>query len=79
MAVGNILGSNIFNVLCVTGIPALFSSITVPKSIIYFGLPSMLGATLLYFFVVRDKKITKQEGWLFLMLYALFIGKLFWR
>lgn len=79
MAVGNILGSNIFNVLCVAGVPALFGSIIIPKSIIYFGLPSMLGATLLYFFIVRDKKITRQEGWLFLALYALFIGKLFWK
>ena len=75
MAVGNVLGSNIFNSFAVMGIPALFGNIIIPKSILYFGLPMMLLATLLYFFITQEKEITKWEGWMLIIFYAFFIGK----
>ena len=77
MAVGNILGSNIFNALAVMGIPALIGTLIIPSSILTFGLPMMLIATLLYFFITHDKEITKWEGWLLIIFYVLFIGKIF--
>ena len=77
MAVGNILGSNIFNTLAVMGIPALIGVLIIPKSILTFGLPIMLIATLLYFFITQDREITNWEGWLLLIFYILFIAKLF--
>jgi len=75
MAVGNILGSNIFNTLLVMGIPAFIGSIFIPKSILYFGLPIMLIATLLFFFSTQDRDITRWEGILLLIFYILFITK----
>lgn len=77
IAVGNILGSNIFNTFAVMGIPALFGVLIIPQSIISFGLPLMLAATLLYFFITQDNEITKWEGWMLIMFYAFFILKLF--
>jgi cation:H+ antiporter len=77
MAVGNVLGSNIFNALAVMGIPALIGTLIIPSSILTFGLPMMLIATLLYFFITQDKEITKWEGWLLIIFYVFFIGKLF--
>jgi len=77
IAVGNILGSNIFNALAVMGIPALIGNLIIPPSILTFGLPMMLIATLLYFFITQDKEITKWEGWLLIIFYIFFIGKLF--
>ncbi|MHA1874834.1 MAG: calcium/sodium antiporter [Promethearchaeota archaeon] len=77
MAVGNVLGSNIFNALAVMGIPALVGTLIIPSSILMFGLPMMLIATLLYFFITQDKGITKWEGWLLVIFYVFFIGKLF--
>ncbi len=75
MAIGNILGSNIFNTFVVMGIPALFGSLFIPQSILSFGLPMMLVATLLYFFVIYDRKVKKWEGGLLLISYLFFIGK----
>lgn len=75
MAIGNILGSNIFNTFVVMGIPALFGSLFIPQSILSFGLPMMLVATLLFFFVIYDRKVKKWEGWLLLVSYGFFIGK----
>ena len=76
IAVGNVLGSNIFNALAVMGIPRLLGILIIPKTILTFGLPVMLIATLLYFFMSQDKEITKWEGWLLIIFYIFFIGKL---
>ncbi|MAG15694.1 conjugal transfer protein TraR [Candidatus Woesearchaeota archaeon] len=77
MAVGNILGSNIFNSFAVMGIPALIGTLVIPSSILTFGLPMMLAATLLYFFITQDREITQWEGWMLVIFYVFFIGKVF--
>ena len=77
MAVGNILGSNIFNTFAVMGIPALFGALVIPQNIIAFGLPMMIIATLLFFFMTQEREITKWEGYILLLFYVFFIGKLF--
>lgn len=77
MAIGNVLGSNIFNTFAVMGIPALIGNLVIPGSILAFGLPIMLIATLLYFFMTQEKELTRWEGWLLLIFYVFFIGKLF--
>ena len=77
IAVGNILGSNIFNTFVVMGVPALFGVLIIPQSILSFGLPMMLIATLLFFFITQEKEVTKWEGYILLLFYIFFIGKLF--
>ncbi len=77
LAIGNVLGSNIFNALAVMGIPALIAPLTIPISIVTFGIPMMLIASLLFFFMAQDKEITNWEGLLLLIFYVFFIGKLF--
>ncbi|MCH8003971.1 MAG: calcium/sodium antiporter [Nanoarchaeota archaeon] len=77
IAVGNVLGSNIFNTFVVMGVPAFFGALIIPQSILTFGLPMMLIATLLFFFITQEKEITKWEGYLLLLFYVFFIGKLF--
>ncbi|MDP7181159.1 MAG: calcium/sodium antiporter [Candidatus Woesearchaeota archaeon] len=77
IAVGNILGSNIFNTFAVMGIPGLFGALLIPQSILYLGLPIMIMATIIYFFMTQDKQITQWEGWMLLLFYVLFIGKQF--
>ncbi len=77
IAVGNVLGSNIFNSFAVMGIPAFFGALIVPSSILMFSLPVMIIATLLFFFVTVEKEVTKWEGWMLIIFYVFFIGKLF--
>lgn len=75
IVVGNILGSTIFNSLAVMGIPALFGTIIITNELISFSLPIMVIATLMYFFITQDREITKWEGWLLIIFYVFFIGK----
>lgn len=77
IAVGNILGSNIFNTFAVMGIPALIMPFSIPKSIITIALPLMIIATLLFALITYDKEITRWEGYLLLIFYAIFIAKMF--
>lgn len=77
IAIGNILGSNIFNIFTVIGIPGLIAPLPVPDIIITQGIPTLICASLLMFFVTQDKQVTLWEGWLFLMIYAWFLGSTF--
>ena len=77
IAIGNILGSNIFNTFAVMGIPALIGTLIIPSTILTFSLPIMLIATLLFFFVTLGKEVTSWEGWMLIIFYVFFIGKLF--
>jgi cation:H+ antiporter len=76
MAIGNVIGSNIFNVFAVMGIPRLFGGIVVPESILKFSLPLMLVATFLCFFILEEKMINRWSGWLLVLFYIFFIGNL---
>jgi cation:H+ antiporter len=77
IAIGNVLGSNIFNALAVMGIPGLLGILIIPQNILLFGLPMMIIATFLFFFMGQDKEITQWEGWLLIIFYIFFILKLF--
>lgn len=77
MVVGNVLGSNIFNTFAVMGIPGLISELKVPGPLISIGLPVMLAASILFLVVIVDRQVSKWEGWMFLVFYGFFLGKIF--
>jgi cation:H+ antiporter len=77
IALGNIFGSNVFNVLMVVGLPGLFGTLVIDPKTFALGLPMLVAATALFIFSGISKRIHMQEGSLFLLLYALFIAKLF--
>jgi cation:H+ antiporter len=76
IAVGNVIGSNIFNIYAVMSIPRFFGPITISQDNLDFSLPFMLAVTLLLAFMCIPKRISKWEGWVFLLFYALFIAEL---
>jgi cation:H+ antiporter len=74
MALGNVLGSNIFNIFGVMGISSLFGTLIVPYELLTFALPMLVVATfMMYFVTAQDKTVTKWEGCLLLLLYAFFV------
>lgn len=77
IAVGNVLGSNIFNTYVVMGVPALIGTLEIPPNISDLYLPLMIAMTLLFGIMANNKKITRWEGVVLLMFYAFFIGELF--
>lgn len=77
LAIGNILGSNIFNTFGVLGVAGLIGTINIPNSILYFSLPVMVVASLLFFFMAQNRNISRWEGFFLLLLYAYFLGHLY--
>lgn len=76
MAIGNILGSCIFNTLVIPFSASLFGPITVTENLINFSLPVMAASGLIFYLLAQDKKISIWEGLMFICLYALFIYKI---
>ena len=75
IAVGNILGSCVFNALVIPGAVSGIGPIQVPEYLISFFLPVFVVASLLFYLLTQDKKISPSEGLLFLVFYAFFISK----
>jgi len=75
LAVGNILGSCIFNGLAIPGIITWLSPITVPSELIGFSLPVYGSAVLFFYLLTQDKKISPYEGAVLVLMYLLFLGK----
>jgi cation:H+ antiporter len=76
MAIGNILGSCIFNTLVIPSIASFVGVITVPAELIGFSLPVMAGTGLLFYLLTQDKRISVWEGLMFVIIYLLFIIKI---
>lgn len=73
MAVGNVLGSNIFNTYVVMSIPRFVGPIIIPATILDFSLPFMIGLTLLFCVMCISNRITRWEGLMLLAFYGFFL------
>ena len=78
LALGNILGSNIFNICIVLGVPvAIFGSVT-PESFAVLDLVALVGsAALLFVFSVTNHKINRFEGAMMLTIFAAYYATVF--
>jgi len=76
IAIGNILGSCIFNALSVLGIASLIGDIVVPEGHKEFLLLSLLTAGVFFYLLAQDKKISRWEGMLFILLYTVFLASI---
>ncbi len=77
VAYGNIVGSNIFNVLFILGATSIIQPIDIPGQIASFDIWVMLLATgLLVYFARTGAKLQRWEGWVFIALYAAYTGYL---
>ncbi len=76
IAIGNVLGSNLFNTYAVTAIPSFFGSLAITDSIINFGLPFMISMTVLMALMCITHRISKWEGSILLILYCFFTYQL---
>lgn len=79
MAVGNVVGSNLFNLLLILGVSSTLHPITISMAS-FVDLGMLLGVSLLaYVFVCTGNKINRFEGFCLLFLYAAYMGYSVWR
>lgn len=78
ISVGNIIGSNIFNVMCVVGVVSMIMPLEVDRQLLFFELPVMMAFSLVLIpFMRTGFVLNRWEGGLLLAGYAVFIFYLF--
>lgn len=75
VAVGNILGSNIFNLLGILGVSALLHPLAVHARILQFDQWAMLGAALLLVgFLFTGRRLARVEGGILIVAYLAYVS-----
>jgi len=74
IAIGNVVGSNIFNVLFVLGLAAVVAPLVVSAQLIRQEVPVMIGATLLMFLLASDRGVSRVDGAVLLALLIAYTG-----
>ena len=79
LSIGNIVGSNVFNVCMVMGTVGLFNPISVDRGLMRFEFPAMfLLSLILLVFSRTGFTLSRLEGLFFILSFFLFIGLSYW-
>ena len=78
ITIGNIVGSNVLNILLILGITALVYPVSVQKSTQIIDIPVVLLATAILFVLGYDGNISRVDGVIMLVIFALYLFYLFW-
>jgi len=79
LSIGNVIGSNIFNILFVLGLCPLFSPLAVQPALLWVELPLMIAFSVGLLLICLGRRLNRMHGLLLLVCYVLFIGMVFWR
>lgn len=80
LAFGNVLGSNIYNILAIGGVTAILAPGSLPPGMLRAELPIMvLTAGLLMVFARTGHRFSRTEGAVMLALYLAYLGFAIWR
>jgi len=76
IAVGNVIGSNIFNIFFILGISAIISPLPLPSRSNFDMTAALLGSLLLFVFMFtgRRHRLDRWEGIVFVVLYMIYIA-----
>ena len=78
ISIGNVVGSNILNILIILGITAVLTNVRIQKTTFRYEIPFMIGITIILMaFGITGNQITFLEGILFWLLFLIFLGYLF--
>ncbi len=72
LAVGNVVGSNIFNILLILGVSATITPITLEVTAVYDTLILIAASVIVYVSAVSKREIKRAEGAMFLLAYLAF-------
>lgn len=76
LAIGNIFGSNAFNILVVVGIPAVIMPLVADEVVTKLGLGILLAASAIFFVNGLAKQVMRWEGVMMLIFFVFFLIKL---
>lgn len=75
VCLGNVIGSNIFNLLGIAGAAALAGPLTFSNALLGFDIPVLIGCSVLFLlFLATSRRFQRWEGGVMLLLYCGYIG-----
>lgn len=77
MVIGDIIGSNIFDIFVIFGSVGLFTTLTISRDLFIILCSFLVGSFFLMWLTFIDKKMTKTEAVMFILIYIVFVAKLF--
>ena len=78
ITVGNVVGSNIMNVLVILGLASAIIPIAVGKSTLKIDIPFMIAISAIFLLLGWDGTITRVDGLVLIALFAGYIGYMIW-
>ncbi|NJP04181.1 MAG: calcium/sodium antiporter [Chloroflexaceae bacterium] len=75
ITIGNVVGSNIFNILVILGLSAVITPLVVSRQLVRFDVPLMIGISFLLLLLASDGVIDRIDG---LILFAGIVGYIAW-
>ena len=77
IAVGNVVGSNVLNVLIILGLSAVVLPLIVQKNTVYIEVPFVIAVTVILLLLGLDGKIGRIDGVIFLLLFIVYLVYLY--
>ena len=78
ITIGNVVGSNILNILIILGITAVITNVAIQRSTLLYEIPFMTVITIvLLIFGITGSEVTFIEGVIFWILFLIYLGYLF--
>lgn len=77
LAIGNVIGSNFFNIGIILGVSALIYPLAVKKQLLKFDVPVMVVTSVLFLVLFLDGGISRIEALIFIALFIAYMVKLF--
>ena len=74
IAIGNVIGSNIFNILFVLGLATIISPITISMFALIDIIFMIVITVLLYLFMKKNNSLNKTQGYLFIIIYIAYMA-----
>ncbi len=79
ITIGNVVGSNILNILLILGLTSLIIPLAVKKNTLQVEMPFVIIiSALLAFLGLKDGYISRVDGAVFILIFIAFLGYLFW-
>ena len=78
ITIGNVVGSNILNILIILGVTAVITNVAIQRSTLLYEIPFMIVITIvLLIFGITGSEVTFIEGVIFWILFLIYLGYLF--
>ena len=77
IAIGNVVGSNILNILIILGITAVITSVAIQKSTLRVEIPYMLLVTVVLIIMGLDGSVSRVDGIILWVMFIVYLAYLF--